>query len=217
MVAAGFRFEAGLDHFDRHQCGCGVDDGGDVGLAFGGGEALKGLRRAAGAMDDEGEGILFGVAHLYLDGVAAGASFASFDIQRVPSLFVASGQQGCGRHGQVGVNGLAQRLDADDVAATAAVLKVAIDGVGQVGARDKAAELLYVLAPVGDQRWFVQQGDRCAAVLHFLGLVGKADEGSYGGAYGLDRPRATVYLFDVNTWGKILGHFITPLRWDVGQ
>jgi hypothetical protein len=97
------------------------------------------------------------IAHLDFDRISAGTTLHRLDFERITGLFVSSGQLGGCRHGQVGVGRLAQRLDADDVAATAAVLKVPVHGIGQVRAGHKATVLGYVLAPVCDQCRLAQQ------------------------------------------------------------
>ena len=99
--------------------------------------------------------------------------------------------------------GLGHRLDAEHVAARAAVLKIPIDGLGQIGARDETAETLDELAPVRHQRRSVEQvpGDKAAIdPLFDLRLFGETDKDGCGGTDPLDGLGAGIHFFHVHSW-----------------
>ena len=104
------------------------------------------------------------------DGVHAGAGTAGQDARR----FV----------------GLAFAANAHDVAAAAAVVEVAIDGVRQVRTRHEVTKAGAELRPVGDQGGLVE-----------FTLIGEPDEGRDSGAHTFDGLAGAFHLFDVNTGG----------------
>src|SRR5690348_2249475 len=94
---------------------------------------------------------------------------------------------------------------AHDVADPAAVVEVAVDGVGEVGAGDEIAERVAELRPVGALDRRVERT-----------LLGEADEPRHRGGHTLNRLAAARYFFDVDTGREIgcrHGASSFPMMW----
>jgi hypothetical protein len=88
-------------------------------------------------------------------------------------------------------------------------LEIAVNRMRKVGASHKTAEALNILAPVGHQLGLAQQVTReglAIGLFHQLRLLCKADEHGHCSSDPFDGFGAAVYFFNVDPWGKILGH-----------
>ncbi len=118
-----------------------------------------------------------------------------------------SGHRGLGRLNAAVI--FSQGAQADDVAGTAAVGEIAIDGIGQEGTGGEVAEDVGELRPAGHQRRFVEQRldrdavARCRVDRLWAGLGRNADKGSRRCADGFDGLGPAVDFFDINAWGCV--------------
>src|SRR5690606_33831614 len=125
------------------------------------------------------------MANFYPQTIARCATLSGGKFQQVLRLAIQAGNGNRCRGRQFGIIRCAKRLDADDVAVATTVGEIPVHRIGQERALDETAELLDILAPVGDERWLSEQRDDLI-ITQIGGTLGVANESGDGGADGFN-------------------------------